>query len=94
MQFNCCGQTTKRSIGFFTDYEKADSSKKEITGCRHLSRMNVHAQIEEEIFYPAFKAVLKDKLLISEATIEHGGIKDLITQLEGIEPEVRRMTPR
>lgn len=49
--------------------------------------MSVHAQIEEEIFYPAVKAALKDKLLVPEATVEHGGIKDLVAQLEGLEGE-------
>lgn len=72
----------------FADYEKtrSDARKKALVSeiCTALS---VHAQIEEEIFYPAVKAVLKDKMLVPEATIEHGGIKDLIAQLEGLEPD-------
>ena len=51
------------------------------------TELSVHAQIEEEIFYPAIKAALKDKLLVPEATVEHGGVKDLIAQLEGVEPD-------
>ena len=34
-----------------------------------------------------FIVALKDKLLVPEATVEHAGIKDLIAQLEGAEPE-------
>lgn len=72
----------------FADYEKAESSKKKkaIVGeiCAELS---VHAQIEEEIFYPALKAALKDKLLVPEAIVEHASVKDLIAQLEGVEPD-------
>lgn len=49
--------------------------------------LTVHAQIEEEIFYLAFKAALKDKELIPEATVEHQILKDLIAQIEGIEPD-------
>jgi hemerythrin superfamily protein len=49
--------------------------------------LSVHAQIEEEIFYPAVKDKLKDKLLIAEAMVEHTGVKDLIVQLEGAEPD-------
>lgn len=30
---------------------------------------------------------LKDKLLVPEATVEHNGVRDLIAQLEGIEPD-------
>lgn len=29
----------------------------------------------------------KDKLLVPEATVEHAGVKDLIAQLEGVEPD-------
>ncbi|MDZ4290370.1 MAG: hemerythrin domain-containing protein, partial [Hydrogenophaga sp.] len=49
--------------------------------------LSVHAQIEEEIFYPAVKAALKDKLLVPEATVEHTSVKDLIAQIEGLEPD-------
>lgn len=72
----------------FADYEKTHSAaKKEALVAKICTALIVHTQIEEEIFYPAFKAALKDKLLVPEATIEHGGIKDLITQLEGIKPD-------
>jgi DNA ligase D-like protein (predicted 3'-phosphoesterase) len=30
---------------------------------------------------------VRDKLLVPEATVEHAGVKDLIAQLEGIEPD-------
>ena len=33
------------------------------------------------------KAALKDKLLVPEATVEHAGVKDLIAQLKGVEPD-------
>lgn len=74
--------------GLFADYEKTNSSNKKKTLVAEIcSELRVHAQIEEEIFYPAVKAALKDKLLVPEATVEHGGIKDLIKQLEGVEPD-------
>jgi hemerythrin-like domain-containing protein len=47
----------------------------------------VHAQIEEEIFYPQVKAALKDKELIPEATVEHATLKELIAQIEEGEPD-------
>jgi hemerythrin superfamily protein len=72
----------------FDQYEKARSSsrKKQLVSeiCLELS---VHAQIEEEIFYPAVKLALKDKELVPEATVEHATLKDLIAQVEGIEPD-------
>ena len=72
----------------FADYEKADSSKKKKALVAEIcTELSVHVQIEEEIFYPAIKAGLKDKLLVPEATVEHGSIKDLIAQLEEGEPD-------
>ncbi len=47
----------------------------------------MHAQIEEEIFYPEVKAALKDHELVPEATVEHASLKDLIAQLEAVEPD-------
>ena len=74
--------------GLFADYEKTRSDvKKKSLVAEICTALSVHAQIEEEIFYPAVKAALKDKLLVPEATIEHGGIKDLVAQLEGLEPD-------
>jgi hemerythrin superfamily protein len=72
----------------FSDYEKTRSSarKKQIVAkiCIELS---VHAQVEEEIFYPAVKQALKDKELVPEASVEHATVKDLIAQVEGVEPD-------
>lgn len=44
--------------------------------------LTVHAQIEEEIFYPALRSAIKDTDLLDEAEVEHGTAKDLIAQLE------------
>lgn len=67
----------------FEDYEKARvRGKKQALAQQICSELTVHAQIEEEIFYPAVKAALRDDELIPEATVEHATLKDLIGQLE------------
>lgn len=72
----------------FAEYEKTRSNPhKKALVAEICTSLSVHAQIEEEIFYPAVKATLKDKLLVPEATVEHTGVKDLIAQLEGVEPD-------
>ena len=72
----------------FADYEKIRSAlHKKALVAEICTALSVHAQIEEEIFYPAVKAALKDKLLVPEATVEHDGVKDLIAQLEDVEPD-------
>ena len=72
----------------FDEYEKSRSSlKKQQLVAKICTELTVHTQIEEEIFYPAVKAALKDKELIPEATVEHATVKGLIAQVEGIEPD-------
>ena len=72
----------------FAEYEKTRSvANKKFLVAEVCTALSVHAQIEEEIFYPAVKAALKDKLLVPEATVEHAGVKELIAQLEGVEPD-------
>jgi hemerythrin superfamily protein len=72
----------------FDEYEKARSNSKKKSLVKQIcTELSVHAQIEEEIFYPAAKKALKDKELIPEATVEHATLKDLIAQVEGVEPD-------
>jgi hemerythrin superfamily protein len=49
--------------------------------CHELA---VHAQLEEELFYPALREVLRDTDMIAEAEVEHQSAKDLIAQIEGM----------
>lgn len=72
----------------FADYETTRSSaKKKILVARICTELSVHAQVEEEIFYPAVKLALKDKELVPEATVEHATLKALIAEVEGHEPD-------
>ncbi len=78
----------KRVGELFAEYEKTGStSKKKALVSRICAELTVHAQVEEEIFYPAVKVALKDKELVPEATVEHTTLKALIAQVEGVEPD-------
>lgn len=71
----------------FAEYEKLETnSKKKLLVSKICTELSVHAQVEEEIFYPALKQALKDTEMIPEATVEHEMLKVLIGQVEGIEP--------
>jgi hemerythrin superfamily protein len=50
------------------------------------NELTVHAQIEEELFYPAVRGAIDDDALMDEADIEHASAKEIIAQLEGMEP--------
>jgi hemerythrin superfamily protein len=78
----------KRVSGLFAEYEKAHSNaaKKELV-TQICTELSVHAQVEEEIFYPAVKQALGDKELVPEARVEHASLKALIAEVEGMEPD-------
>jgi hemerythrin superfamily protein len=75
----------------FKEYEELTGSRarsaaqKKMELARQICHeLTVHAQIEEEIFYPALREVLKEADLLNEATVEHQSAKDLIAQIEGM----------
>ena len=74
----------------FKEFEKlkqnegSDEEKSELV-LRACQELTVHAQIEEEIFYPAVRDGIDDDLM-DEAEVEHASAKDLIAQLESMEP--------
>jgi hemerythrin-like domain-containing protein len=47
--------------------------------------LKVHAQIEEEIFYPQARKATGDNDLIDEAVVEHATVKNLIGEIETME---------
>lgn len=75
----------------FKEYEKlveaeaADDDKKALAE-QICMLLTVHAQIEEEIFYPATRESIEEQDLLDEAEVEHASAKDLIAQIQGMEP--------
>jgi hemerythrin superfamily protein len=71
----------------FDQFEKTRSEdRKRALAEQICNELTVHAQIEEEIFYPAAREAIREKDLIDEATVEHQSAKDLIAQIEGSKP--------
>jgi hemerythrin superfamily protein len=71
----------------FAQYEKqkkkSGSGKPELID-KICTALTVHAQIEEEIFYPAARNALEEdgEELLDEAEVEHASIKSLVEQLD------------
>jgi hypothetical protein len=68
--------------------ETSDERKLEL-GRSICIELTVHAQIEEELFYPAAKEALpaqKSQDLVGEATVEHASLKQLIADIDGSAP--------
>jgi hemerythrin superfamily protein len=72
----------------FDKFEKTKSEDKKAQIAEQICQeLKVHAQIEEEIFYPSVREEIREEDLIDEATVEHQSAKDLIAQIEGEGPE-------
>lgn len=72
---------------WFDEYNelKEDDDRKRALVEKICLALKVHAQIEEEIFYPQAREATKDNDLIDEAAVEHATVKHLIGEIEGME---------
>jgi hemerythrin superfamily protein len=72
----------------FEDAKEDNAEKADIVEQICVS-LSVHAEIEEEIFYPAARDALSEKGddLLDEAEVEHATIKNLVAELADAEPD-------
>jgi hemerythrin superfamily protein len=82
----------KQVRALFKDYEKlqkddAEDEQKQELAEQICALLTVHTMIEEEIFYPAVREVLEEQDLLDEAEVEHASAKDLISQIQEMEPD-------
>lgn len=67
----------------FDQFDEVDDNKKKDEIARKLCMMlTVHAQIEEEIFYPEVRKATHDNDLVDESLVEHESAKHLISEIE------------
>ncbi|MEP6801312.1 MAG: hemerythrin domain-containing protein [Acidobacteriota bacterium] len=85
-------QDHRRVEALFERYQKAardgETTRKEIVD--QISReLEIHAQIEERIFYQAFKSVSSEdpKKVVRESFEEHKIVKTLIAELAQLQPD-------
>jgi|SRR5882672_3305572 len=82
-------QDHKRVKKAFTEFDKLGPEEHERRATiveRTCAELEVHAALEEEIFYPAVRRVLSAPALIDEAEVEHKTLKMLILELDRLEP--------
>lgn len=70
---------------WFEEYEKLEAKgDKQALADKICLALTVHAQIEEEIFYPAARPAVDDDALFDEAEVEHGSAKQLIAEIQAM----------
>ena len=73
----------------FAQYDelKEENASKEELAQKICLALEVHAQIEEEVFYPKAREATKDNELINESLVEHATVKNLISEIEEMDAE-------
>ena len=75
----------------FDEYEAmvdsaAADDEKQALAERICAMLTAHTTLEEEIFYPAAREALDEQDLLDEAEVEHATAKDLIEQIQSMDP--------
>lgn len=78
-------QDHKKVEGLFNKCEQAKGvDAKRRFAMQAMNELEVHAQLEEEIFYPAVRNAIEETDLVEEAKQEHQQAKSLIAQLKNL----------
>ena len=78
----------KKAKKAFSEFDRLDKDDAEdAERCKELieqtcKELEVHATLEEELFYPAIRDAIKETELVDEAEVEHMTAKMLIQQLQ------------
>lgn len=80
----------KRVKKMFKQFDKmkedGTSADKQALAQQICAELTLHAEVEEQIFYPAAREAIDDDDMLNEAEVEHASAKDLIAQIESGDP--------
>ena len=78
-------QTVKSLFDQIDDAEDAKQRKRLFD--RINTELNIHAHIEETVFYPEMQKIDELKEMVEEALEEHQEVKTLLEEMEGLDSE-------
>jgi hemerythrin superfamily protein len=79
-------QDHKKVEGLFKKFQQTRGAQaKRRLAENAMAELEVHAALEEEIFYPAVKKEVDDGSMVQEALEEHQTVKQLISELKGMD---------
>lgn len=76
----------KKVKELFAEYEEATPRKQQDIAQTTIQELEIHAELEEALIYPAIRKGTKDDTLMNEATEEHHLVHVLIAELKELEP--------
>ena len=84
--FDLLEQDHRQVEEWFDEYDELQDDRRKAELAEKIClALRVHAQIEEEIFYPEARKATKDNDLIDEAVVEHAAVKNLINEIQEME---------
>ena len=72
--------------GLFEEYEDEDSRKQAEIAQTAIAELDIHAELEERLIYPAIRAEIDEDDLMNEANEEHHLVHVLIAELKTLKP--------
>jgi hemerythrin superfamily protein len=73
--------------------EGASPQQRKLIAEQICELLTIHAEIEEEVFYPAVEEQVPDtKEMVAEARVEHNAVKNLISDIQHASPESEEFT--
>ena len=76
----------KKVKGLFAEYQEATPRKQQDIAQTVIQELEIHAELEEELIYPAVRKGTKDDTLMNEAIEEHHLVHVLIAELKELDP--------
>ena len=76
----------KKVKALFAEYNDATSRKQQEIAQTVIEELDIHAELEEELIYPAIRKGTKDDKVMNEANEEHHLVHVLIAELKNLEP--------
>lgn len=83
-------QTVKSLFDQIDDAEDAKQRKRLFDQID--TELNIHAHIEETVFYPEMQKIDALREMVEEALEEHQEVKTLLEEMEGLDPENERFS--
>lgn len=77
----------KKVIGPFTQFECTEGQVQQDIAATAVMELEVHADLEERLIYPAIREHLEEEDRINEAVEEHHVIHLLIKELKALNPK-------
>lgn len=73
--------------GLFEEFEAAEAQTQAGIAAKAIAELEIHAELEEKLIYPAIRKAIDDTNLMNEAVEEHHLVHVLIAELKKLKPK-------